>query len=225
MIQGTKRKCKKCKTVKAITDFDSYERSYGIAYRVICRECREELLKLPEITCTHCKETKPRKEFVRYDRADLGVASICKKCQKDIVVKSGAWLKRMRDQKGRYATDEKYRENKKQLRKDYAIRNKESVVLSHARIRARKFGWEFNLTLEDIVIPDVCPILGIPFDYHTTKRIGNSISLDRIDNTKGYTKDNVRVISYKANHMKANATLEELQLFAKNIIKYIQNVI
>jgi len=35
--------------------------------------------------------------------------------------------------------------------------------------------------------------------------------LDRIDNNKGYIKDNVWVISRKANTIKNNASLEELK--------------
>ena len=38
----------------------------------------------------------------------------------------------------------------------------------------------------------------------------------------GYVKGNVRVISYKANIMKSDATIEEIKLFAKNVVKYLQ---
>jgi len=40
-------------------------------------------------------------------------------------------------------------------------------------------------------------------------------SLDRIDSRKGYTKDNIQVISNKANILKNDATLSELKMFAK----------
>jgi hypothetical protein len=38
---------------------------------------------------------------------------------------------------------------------------------------------------------------------------------------KGYVKGNIAVISTLANSMKANATLKELLIFAKNIKKYM----
>lgn len=44
-------------------------------------------------------------------------------------------------------------------------------------------------------------------------------SIDRIDSTKGYTKDNIQVISSKANTMKSNASVEELRMFAYWVLR------
>lgn len=64
----------------------------------------------------------------------------------------------------------------------------------------------FDLTVEDIVIPDVCPIRLTPFTFNARHAQDNSPSVDRIDNAYGYVKGNVRVISYRANAMKNNCT-------------------
>jgi hypothetical protein len=67
------------------------------------------------------------------------------------------------------------------------------------------------------VIPIVCPILGIPIIKEVTNKLGpktTSPSIDRIDNSKGYIKGNVQVISNKANVMKGNSTPEERLKFA-----------
>ena len=71
--------------------------------------------------------------------------------------------------------------------------------------------------LEDIVIPESCPILRIPIIYHSGSSGGkiNSPALDRIDNSKGYIKGNVLVISHLANMMKSCANEEQLILFAQ----------
>ena len=42
-------------------------------------------------------------------------------------------------------------------------------------------------------------------------------SLDRIDGAKGYVKGNVRVISHRANMLKNDATIEELELVLKDL--------
>jgi predicted RND superfamily exporter protein len=44
-------------------------------------------------------------------------------------------------------------------------------------------------------------------------------SLDRIDSKKGYTPDNVWVISHRANQIKNDATIEELKLITENLEK------
>lgn len=67
----------------------------------------------------------------------------------------------------------------------------EWFMIYSAKHRALKKGLEFNLVPEDIVIPNVCPLIGIPIVKGEGKIHSGSPSLDRIDNTKGYTKDNV----------------------------------
>lgn len=85
-----------------------------------------------------------------------------------------------------------------------------------AKQRSQKTGREFSLNFSDIIIPDVCPILGIEINVNSGKSgaYKNSPSLDRIDNSKGYTKDNIQVISQLANAMKCHASIDELHKFA-----------
>ncbi len=83
------------------------------------------------------------------------------------------------------------------------------------RERARKSGLEFNISVDDIVVPTHCPILGIELTHSLGRgQLQTNSSVDRIDPTKGYVKGNIQVISRKANTMKSNATNEELKAFA-----------
>tara|TARA_R100001443_G_scaffold31498_2_gene45569 strand:- start:1677 stop:1922 length:246 start_codon:yes stop_codon:yes gene_type:complete len=75
---------------------------------------------------------------------------------------------------------------------------------------------EFTITKEDIIVPDVCPLLGIPIIPKAKDRY-HSPSLDRKDNSKGYTPDNTWVISTRANVLKNNAHSDELLLLATNL--------
>lgn len=79
-----------------------------------------------------------------------------------------------------------------------------------ARYRAQKNDIPFNIEISDITIPQVCPVFGRPFEPHTSY----AASLDRIDPSLGYVKGNINVISLKANAMKQDATIEELERFA-----------
>jgi len=96
--------------------------------------------------------------------------------------------------------------------------NPERYMINSARNRAKKKNIYFDLKPSDIVIPDVCPVLGIPIGIRSTGKQGfsdDSASLDRFDNNKGYVKDNVFVISWKANNIKSNGTYEEIMKVAE----------
>jgi hypothetical protein len=89
--------------------------------------------------------------------------------------------------------------------------NLEKRMLRGAADRARYFDLPFDLELSDIVIPAMCPILNVPLEFKTRY----APSLDRISPEKGYVKENVQVVSKKANAMKQDATERELKEFAK----------
>lgn len=104
-------------------------------------------------------------------------------------------------------------EHKKLTNKISGHRYRERAIEQHMLKRARKRGMEVNITLEDIVIPEFCPVLGLKLTRNIGQKTGgrNSPSLDRIDNTRGYVKGNVIVVSLRANRLKNDATVEELQ--------------
>ena len=89
-------------------------------------------------------------------------------------------------------------------------------MFRRAKARAKERGLSFDLDKSYVVIPEVCPVLGIKLEHFCGHSGGrpNSPALDRIDNTKGYIKGNVIVISHLANMMKSSATKEELLAFA-----------
>lgn len=121
------------------------------------------------------------------------------------------------------------RERRNQTSREYYHRTKQSRsqnqpqkrLLAYSRARAKAKQLEHNLELSDIVIPEVCPVLGIPLEPRlivgdkTTKALPNAPSLDRVDNSKGYVKGNVQVISFQANALKNSNTLETLELLIK----------
>lgn len=92
-------------------------------------------------------------------------------------------------------------------------------IIRNSKFMAKRRNIYFNLTYKDFEIPKYCPILGIELKYSNESN-GNDFdhaTLDRIDNSKGYIKGNVIVISRLANVMKNSATFEQLDTFCKNI--------
>lgn len=117
------------------------------------------------------------------------------------------------------------RETIKEKGREYYRRKLKNRILNAAKARARKFGYEFNITEEDVIIPKYCPLLGVEM-FVAEGRQGskkNSFSLDRIDSTKGYIKGNVWVISMLANSMKSDGTFDDFQRMAENWRKYHEN--
>jgi hypothetical protein len=96
----------------------------------------------------------------------------------------------------------------------------EMKMYRRAKSRAKIKNLEFNIKPNDIEIPLVCPILDIPLIIKTGKSGGNlnSPSLDRINSSLGYTKENIQVISHLANMIKSCADIKTLIKFSKYII-------
>jgi len=91
---------------------------------------------------------------------------------------------------------------------------------SHKHAQAQGVIW--NLKLEDIpIIPEICPVLGIPIDKKSKHRSANSPSLDKVIPALGYVPGNIRVISWRANELKKNASVEELEAIVKYIREHI----
>lgn len=99
----------------------------------------------------------------------------------------------------------------------------EYKMLQRAKSRSRSSGREFDLKISDIIIPDICPILGIKLVVNSGRSgaYRSSPSLDRVDNMRGYTSDNIQVISQLANAMKCHATNTELRSFATWVLQNI----
>lgn len=85
---------------------------------------------------------------------------------------------------------------------------KRGCMWRSARLRARRAGLPFNITVDDIVIPKRCPILNVPLG-----EVGglHAPALDRINNKRGYVKGNVAVISKLANSMKGCMSVKDVQ--------------
>lgn len=81
-----------------------------------------------------------------------------------------------------------------------------------ARERAKRSGLPFDISVSDIVVPERCPVFGVPLAVARGRAQPNSPSLDRIDSAAGYVVGNVRVISKRANTIKNDATVAELAL-------------
>lgn len=88
---------------------------------------------------------------------------------------------------------------------------------------AKRRNIDFDLKYQDLQLPETCPLLGIPLVYNNKEgySLYNYATVDRIDNSKGYVKGNVWIISRLANAMKNEADFDQLITFSQNITKLI----
>jgi hypothetical protein len=130
--------------------------------------------------CVECLLILPFEKFHKHSSCLYGINTICKKCR---LPKS---------------------------KKNYASKPIERLLFDSAKSRSKKKNIPFLIKLEDIVVPDTCPVLGIPLFKVGEYSSDNSATLDRIIPSLGYIPGNIIVISNKANRIKSNATYEDI---------------
>lgn len=99
-------------------------------------------------------------------------------------------------------------------------------IIRNSKYMAKRRNIHFDLTYQDFELPEYCPILNIKLEYGAGNN-GNSYchaTLDRIDNSKGYIKGNVMIISRLANAMKNEASFSQLQQFINNYQLLLNNI-
>lgn len=142
-------------------------------------------------TCTKCKQDLPLDAFGKDSSKPLGLRLRCKKCVREYY--------------------ETVREERLQKAKVYYREHTARRLLCNAKMRAKKQGLPFNITEEDIVIPERCPVFPDLILQVNGKLLDNSPSVDKIIPALGYVKGNIRVISWKANRLKSNGTLADFE--------------
>ena len=147
--------------------------------------------------CADCGETKNFSLFHKNAQQKDGYSCYCKSCA-------------MQQNKNKYS----------KLSQDHEWKLKQTLRAS--KQRAAQNNLEHTLSLKDLqqLYPqdNKCPILNIELCWGFPK--DTSPSLDRIDSTKGYTYENCQIISNRANRIKTDATIEELEL----VVNYLKEI-
>jgi isopropylmalate/homocitrate/citramalate synthase len=162
--------------------------------------------------CKKCQQEKPFTDFPPEKRVKTGRRIICKRCDAD--------AKKLKDDQKRKENSVEYYSKKREYHREYNREYKrrerlEKSMYYSAKARSKKHNIPFEISISDIIIPEKCPILQVKM----YSRSEYAPSLDQIIPGIGYTKNNIMVISKKANLMKSNASMHELKVFAENIVK------
>ncbi len=106
------------------------------------------------------------------------------------------------------------REYSNARRLEHRIKNPERIMVIAAKKTAKSRGLPFDLTYKDIVIPEFCPVLGVKLERGMKSRTDASPSLDRIIPENGYVRGNIIVVSWRANFLKSDGSVDELRKIA-----------
>jgi len=111
-------------------------------------------------------------------------------------------------------------------RKTKSPRNNIIFLLRNISARCKREDIPFNITVDDFdELPTHCPDLGVKLIYGNERRASPfSATMDKIIPALGYVVGNVRIISYRANTMKQNASLEEMKTIAESWIRLVDKL-
>lgn len=156
--------------------------------------------------CASCKAEKSLEDFHRDRQRKCGFHSYCRTCVKE-------------RQKGYQSPTHNARNriHYRTKRAECYRRDPLHYLWRTAYHRSKQNGVEFSIVKDDIKLNRICPIFGIELDV-LTNNAETGMSLDRVDNTKGYVPGNCVVISRKANRLKGDGTVEQF----KALIKYME---
>ena len=199
------KECTKCLKIKNIDQFTLTVRKVP---HVWCKECCKILYK--EI------RNKNKDKWTK-SSIDPYLVNVEKKCS-DCKTKQSR-IQFNKDRTTRDGLSYHCKNCSKNRYKNNKISSPKTLMLAAAKQRAKRDKVICNITENDILIPERCPILNIPLKINIKKWENDSPSLDRIIPKLGYTKDNIKVISWRANALKRDASIEELE----SIVKYMKN--
>ncbi len=121
-----------------------------------------------------------------------------------------------------------YRDKKKFLydlshpvRSDPELYKIQRHKFARKKAHATRIGYSWTIEFNDLEWPSHCPILGIELNYYAENREEGSPSFDRLDSSQGYDKGNVLIISWRANRIKNDGTIEDHEKIA-NFLKSLQ---
>lgn len=191
------RKVRKREKEAAITDgTNKAQESIGLG----------ENQEMAEKRCTICDINKPKSDYGKSKHGRDGLESECRLCHNA-------------RQRKYYTEDRENRCAKRRaIGRQFTASRPLYWILRNARSRAKARGLAFDISDGDFVIPDRCECCNEKIAKHTR----HCPSLDRIDNTMGYTLDNTWIICRPCNSRKNDATPAQLMQIARAVIKRLK---
>jgi len=181
--------------------------------------------------CIKCKENKDCLEFPKNKNKKDGLNIHCKLCVNTQMKKCYNTKYAKNATNGQRVQKKWMKENREDqlvYYKEYRETNRETYIRSRlicgARERSRRKKLEFNLDyewLDNHLKSNKCPITHMEFNYEPNSP--QMPSVDRIDPSKGYIKDNCRIVCIIYNFAKNMWTDKDVMILAESLVQGRKN--
>ena len=191
-----------------------------------CLECNSPLSKRQKKFCScKCMNVYNAREFgMKHREENPNRYKVCEECNQSLNLNKFSLIEKWNINSGTRdvcKTCSKTIQQTEKLNRDWKV-DAAKLLYKNIKSRCKRIGREFSIELDDIIIPKKCPVFGFDLKREDRETWMCAPSVDRIDSSKGYIKGNVTVVSRRANILKRDATVEELeQLF--NYYKTLRN--
>lgn len=185
--------------------------------------------------CPLCKAEKPLVEFYSSPKYDGGFSAYCKPCT---AIKNKEHRNAERDlayaRKSYAKNPEKYRartmSNNHKMREEHPAkyRTKKFFDVYRKNVASDVTREYIQSLFEQATKCECCgKVLHLTYQPRDGRRFRtnpDAPSIDRVDNRKGYTRDNIAVICWECNFRKTNLTIDDMEMFIRYIRRYSGDV-
>lgn len=196
---------------KSIDNFKKYSRkTNGLNFHTTCRECEDRIKvntewKEGKLLCHICGEYKDISEFT-----------------------SAGTRHKVRNNKDYRCNNCKSNQRKKII-ENYDDDTKLIKVLQArwhgAKDRAIRKQLPFDISKQDLLVlwklqDGKCALSGLPMTYELAEgRVYTNVSIDQIEPSKGYTKENIQLVCMAVNQLKSDFDLNTVLTICKSILE------
>lgn len=203
MEETKMKRCTKCGVLKPLSDF-SKQASQKDGIKPQCKACDKIYTDK-----YHADHREHRKSYqAAYNKEHPEILDRGRK-------------KYAEEHKEEIKENRRIRESQPEIKAKKAERRKNTkaaspihVLFMQTKSRAKQSGIPFTIEETDLVVPEFCPVLGIPLKWQVGSRSPNTPSIDRRIPALGYTPKNITVVSWRANRLKNDGTAEEFHRIA-----------
>lgn len=165
--------------------------------------------------CSSCRADGRAKNKKRKEARSKQAKEHYQAHKEDTSKRNKEWRENNKEKLSAYEKSDTRKKKNKEWREKKRSEDRFRFVWYAAKRRAKTNDTPFTISKQDIIdifpVDGKCPMLGIELQFNNKKSEDNSPSLDRIIPEKGYVPGNILLISYRANRIKNDATVEELE--------------